>query len=78
MSAGGVPEGYADYVADKLPTPLALPSGIPEKDGSTVYDYKFEVAHRSWKLWIDTIEKLSIPDNAQFSDIIIPTKDSAR
>ena len=55
-----------------------MPAGIPNKDGSTVYDYKFEVANRSWKLWVDTIEKLAIPDKAQFSDIIIPTKDSAR
>jgi hypothetical protein len=33
---------------------------------------------RSWKLWVNTIESQEIPDGAQFSDIIIPTKDSAR
>lgn len=31
-----------------------------------------------WVLWTDTIPQLEIPAAAQFSDIIIPTKDSAR
>jgi hypothetical protein len=48
------------------------------QDGQSVYDFKFETSTRTWKLWTDTIEKLAIPDGAQFSDIIIPTKDSAR
>ena len=57
------------HIAHLSPTP---------QDGNSVYDYKFETSSRSWKLWTDTIEKLAIPDSAQFSDIIIPTKDSAR
>lgn len=32
----------------------------------------------SWVLWTDTLPKLDIPAGSQFSDIIIPTKDSAR
>ncbi|KAJ3333612.1 Dynein heavy chain 7, axonemal [Blyttiomyces sp. JEL0837] len=31
-----------------------------------------------WVLWINTIEHVPIPSDAQFSDIIIPTKDTAR
>ena len=31
-----------------------------------------------WKKWDDPIPALQIPDDAQFSNIIIPTKDSAR
>ena len=78
LASGGAPEGYSDYLTDK-PPPLGLPTGIPSRDGSTsVYDYKFEVASRTWRLWTDTIEKLAIPNGAQFADIIIPTKDSAR
>ena len=78
LASGGTPEGYSDYLTDK-PPPLGLPTGIPSRDGSTsVYDYKFEVASRTWRLWTDTIEKLAIPNGAQFADIIIPTKDSAR
>ncbi|ORX42989.1 hypothetical protein BCR36DRAFT_361700 [Piromyces finnis] len=43
------------------------------------YDYRYEPSNNSWIRWIDTIEKEpSIPDNAQFSSIIIPTKDTAR
>ena len=76
LSAGQVPEGYADYAGDKFPS-LSLPP-IPLESASTVYDYKFDVQGRSWCLWTDTIEKLEILPGSQFSDIIIPTKDSAR
>jgi len=44
-----------------------------------LYDYKYDSENDNWIRWIDTIEKEpTIPDNAEFSSIIIPTKDTAR
>lgn len=31
-----------------------------------------------WQTWSDTLAPISIPPDARFSDIIVPTKDSAR
>jgi dynein heavy chain len=56
--------------------PMQLP--IPNEEG-TVYDYVFEAgATDKWTLWLKTIEHVPIPPEAQFNDIIIPTKDTAR
>ncbi|KAL6618330.1 dynein heavy chain and region D6 of dynein motor-domain-containing protein [Neocallimastix sp. 'constans'] len=45
----------------------------------TLYDYKYDNEKCIWTKWIDTIDKEpDIPLNAEFSSIIIPTKDTAR
>jgi hypothetical protein len=57
---------------DKAP-PMSL-GPIPMENNSSLYDYKFDVAARTWQLWVDTIPALTIAPGSQFSDIIIPTK----
>ncbi|KAI8840277.1 hypothetical protein BC829DRAFT_446998 [Chytridium lagenaria] len=60
-----------------LPNAVRLP--IPNEEGNTVYDYVFETGRTDkWTLWLNTIEHIPIPMDAEFSDIIIPTKDTAR
>ncbi|GFH22157.1 uncharacterized protein HaLaN_19576, partial [Haematococcus lacustris] len=51
---------------------------IPLEGSSTVYDYCFDKAKLRWQLWTDTLPALAIPPGSLFSDLIIPTKDSAR
>ncbi|KAI9333781.1 dynein heavy chain and region D6 of dynein motor-domain-containing protein [Zopfochytrium polystomum] len=56
----------------------AMQLPIPAEEG-TVYDFVFE-SHPTdrWTLWLHTIEQAPIPAEAQFSEIIVPTKDTAR
>lgn len=76
LALGGKPEGYEDYVPAAHP---ALTITLPPPDGgSTVYDYTWDKPTNKWRLWTDTIPQLAIPNDSQFSDIIIPTADSAR
>lgn len=49
---------------------------FPERD--TVYDYAFDRHKKTWIPWLDTIERNSIPDDARFEDIIVPTSDTVR
>eukprot|EP00878_Enallax_costatus_P024290 GHUV01025916.1.p1 GENE.GHUV01025916.1~~GHUV01025916.1.p1 ORF type:complete len:555 (+),score=133.09 GHUV01025916.1:2513-4177(+) len=83
LAAGGVPEGYADFLPAKKPI-LTVPP-IPDSlnsNGShapqTVYDYKFDRETCSWVPWMDTMVPLAIPSGASFADIMVPTKDTAR
>lgn len=64
-----------DNVA-KLPFHLRLP--IPTL--GTMYDYLFVVNDDIgiWKPWLSTIEVSPIENNAEFSSIVVPTKDTAR
>ncbi|KAJ9535031.1 hypothetical protein QJQ45_029706 [Haematococcus lacustris] len=75
-SLGGVPPGYEEYFASKPPLMQTAP--IPLEGSSTVYDYCFDKAKLRWQLWTDTLPALAIPPGSLFSDLIIPTKDSAR
>ncbi|KAJ3118419.1 Dynein heavy chain 7, axonemal [Phlyctochytrium bullatum] len=60
-----------------FPNGIRLP--IPSDEGTTVYDYVYEIGRvDKWTLWLNTIEHIPIPIDADFSDIIIPTKDTAR
>lgn len=73
--AGNIPEEYQEYIKD--PVSLSCPS-IPDADGSTIYDYVFCKETSTWILWTSTLSNIDIPAGAEFSDIIVPTKDSAR
>lgn len=73
--AGIAPEEYLEYV--KEPVTLTCP-GIPDENDNTIYDYVFCKETTSWILWTDTLSNPDIPADAEFSDIIVPTKDSAR
>lgn len=44
----------------------------------SVYDYVYQVSTRSWRQWLDNSQAMSIPANAAFQDIIVPTLDSVR
>ncbi|KAI8996174.1 dynein heavy chain and region D6 of dynein motor-domain-containing protein [Gaertneriomyces semiglobifer] len=59
----------------RLPEPITVP--LPAE--GTLYDYVFQVGGKDeWVSWLSTVETTPIPANAEFSDIIIPTKDTAR
>lgn len=83
LAAGGIPEGYADFLPAKKPilTVTPIPDSISMAGAlvpQTVYDYKFDRSSCSWVLWADTVAPLAIPPGACFADIMVPTKDSAR
>ncbi|TPX37761.1 hypothetical protein SeMB42_g06896 [Synchytrium endobioticum] len=62
-------------VIDGLATPLSL---LPPKEG-TFYDYMYEMGVPGrWVAWNSTIQQTPIPANADFSEIIVPTKDTVR
>ncbi|KAJ3084466.1 Dynein heavy chain 7, axonemal [Rhizoclosmatium hyalinum] len=67
-----------DLIARNIEMRLPIPM---DEEGATVYDYVFETnasTGDNWKLWINTIQHVEIPPSADFGDIIIPTKDTAR
>ncbi|KAJ3406762.1 Dynein heavy chain 7, axonemal [Chytriomyces hyalinus] len=68
------------FLRDLMIKSLQMLLPIPmDEEGAVVYDYVFETGTVDcWKLWINTIEHAEIPSNADFGDIIIPTKDTAR
>ncbi|CAD7701708.1 unnamed protein product [Ostreobium quekettii] len=70
------PEGYED-VMEGTPTGLVAPV-MPDDAGSNVFDFVFNKTSNSWQKWTDTIPETKIAAGTQFSDIIVPTKDSAR
>ncbi|KAI8825055.1 dynein heavy chain and region D6 of dynein motor-domain-containing protein [Fimicolochytrium jonesii] len=62
-------------VIEALPEPLVLE--LPTE--GTLYDYMFQSEDEDrWVPWLSTIERKPIPANAEFNDILIPTKDTAR
>jgi hypothetical protein len=83
LAAGGAPEGYADFLPAKKPilTVQPIPDSLTAGGSLTpqsVYDYRFDRASCCWVPWVDTMPPLAIPPGAGFSDIMVPTKDSAR
>ncbi|KAJ3385211.1 Dynein heavy chain 7, axonemal [Entophlyctis sp. JEL0112] len=68
------------FLRDLIAKSMEMRLPIPVEDDSVVYDYVFETngSEDAWKLWINTIDHADIPPNADFGDIIIPTKDTAR
>lgn len=76
LAMSGVPEGFADFVPADHPS-LSVQM-FPDDHGASVYDFVFDKTGLRWKLWTDTIGDMQIPAGASFSEIIVPTKDSAR
>eukprot|EP01028_Stygiella_incarcerata_P002288 TRINITY_DN1424_c1_g1_i1.p1 TRINITY_DN1424_c1_g1~~TRINITY_DN1424_c1_g1_i1.p1 ORF type:complete len:2631 (-),score=647.35 TRINITY_DN1424_c1_g1_i1:5218-13110(-) len=57
--------------------PIMLTSRVPH-DG-LLFDYQFDLGKMDWVRWIDTISRnVKIPSDALFSQITIPTIDTAR
>ena len=59
-----------------LTVPFLFECKVPSKD--ILYDYIYNSKDNRWITWIETIEKISIPPNCDFNDILIPTKETAR
>ncbi|XXQ31525.1 Dynein heavy chain AAA lid domain containing protein [Plasmodiophora brassicae] len=55
---------------------ISLRAPMPAR--GSVYDYVYQVSTRSWRQWLDNSQAMSIPANAAFQDIIVPTLDSVR
>ena len=72
--AGGCPAGMEEFIPKTHPS-LACPM-MP--DTASVYDWTFNKDKAEWQAWTDTLPPASIPAGADFSDIIVPTQDSAR
>lgn len=51
---------------------------MPATSGSSVFDWMFSKENSEWQLWTQIVPKMAIAAGAQFADIIVPTKDSAR
>ncbi|KAI9202130.1 dynein heavy chain and region D6 of dynein motor-domain-containing protein [Polychytrium aggregatum] len=69
-----------DHMLRSLLSRLSTPLTLPIPDEGTVYDYVFETNEDAdrWTLWLSTIQPTPIPAEAEFNDIVIPTKDTAR
>ncbi|RKO94828.1 dynein heavy chain and region D6 of dynein motor-domain-containing protein [Blyttiomyces helicus] len=62
-------------LVDRMPEPLTIP--LPT--GGTLYDCVFQTGVTDeWVFWLNTIENSHIALDAEFNDIIVPTKDTAR
>lgn len=47
-------------------------------ESGSVYNFTFNKDRAEWQSWSDTLAPAAIPAGADFSDIIVPTQDSAR
>lgn len=72
--ANAVPAGFEEYIP-KIHPRLTAPM-MPE--GSSVYSFTFNKDKAEWQSWSDTLAPAAIPPGSDFSDIIVPTQDSAR
>ena len=71
---GGTPAGMEEFIPKTHPS-LSCPM-MP--DTASVYDWTFNKDKAEWQAWSDTLPPAAIPAGADFSDIIVPTQDSAR
>lgn len=72
--SGASPAGFEEYIPKNHPrlTAPMMPSS------SSVYAFTFNKDRAEWQAWSDTLPSATIPTGSDFSDIIVPTQDSAR
>jgi dynein heavy chain len=77
-SLDGASQKKFDMAIRKLAKNPEFIKPLPESD--MVYDYMYSCNELvdQWKLWDDTLLKQEIPRNANFNEILIQTKDTAR
>eukprot|EP00966_Prymnesium_polylepis_P124068 2869146-Prymnesium_polylepis.1 len=78
MASGKAPRGY-EKVDGQFGEPLQTWLKFMPDDASC-YELVFDQVKHKWVMWVDTIAKedTRIPANAEFSQIIVPTLDTAR
>ena len=74
IMSGASPIGFEEYIPKNHPR-LTAPM-MP--DSSSVYNFTFNKSRAEWQAWSDTLAPATIPAGSDFSDIIVPTQDSAR
>ena len=74
VMSGASPAGFEEYIPKNHPC-LTAPM-MP--DSSSVYNFTFNKNRAEWQAWSDTLAPATIPAGSDFSDIIVPTQDSAR
>ena len=52
--------------------------GLPPPQDGSVYDFKFDVASKTWTAWIKTVPEFRVPKGVGFADILVPTVDTVR
>lgn len=40
------------------------------------YDYYYDIENNEYKIWLDMSQKIKLPQNISFNEILIPTIDS--
>lgn len=52
--------------------------GIPIPEDGSVYDYCYLPEEERWKSWIDMLDKFKIPNDAEYSSIVVPTENTSQ
>jgi dynein heavy chain len=81
LLVGNVPDELQAFMTKDLPLHKKVTQPIPDQiDGkdASVYDYVFDKPSGKWAAWVKTAPEVPIPDNAQYTDIIVPTVDTIR
>ena len=73
VQANQPPEEYRAYI-----TAPARKVASPFPDGKLVYDFVFKKDRGKWGTWLDLIEDVALPSDAEFYKILVPTPDSTR
>ena len=71
-------EGEADEAQAPAPADPAEGLDASATKKATVYDYRWDMASKTWVAWEDMIDPSPIPPDAAFKSIIVPTVDTVR
>jgi dynein heavy chain len=79
FATGKPPRGY-EKVDGQFGEPTAWAKWLPDTEGATCFEFVFLLTKSNWALWTETIAKddTKIAPTAEFSQIIVPTLDTAR